>query len=375
MSAPDPKIAIFVTAAVALHAEGGGVQRCTHEYLAVLRAAGFTIHPAAYPFEHRPWVRVMRKLRPRPYRDAVPRGFADTVRREALAHNAGWVLLNQSEAAPLAVELADLRARGVRIGLLSHGTDSADYLHVARIRAEFHAGPAISAHDHRWLGDALFEEQVQHRNVDAVLCLSETDRLQAEWLGARNVAVLPRVITDRSLDRQPVAGRIGTIATLTHEPNYEGIVLLCRALARLPGHSDVRLRLVGNPAALGERLAREFTFIDYLGGLTDAQLTEEARTWSVFVNPMFCYPRGCSTKLAVPLEWRMPVATTRAGARGYVWDETLVPLVETPDELAALARRLSDPVKGAQQLPAVRALAERSPRPADLVETVRRVLS
>lgn len=373
MPSPDPQTAIFVTAAVALNTEGGGVQRCTHEYLAVLRAAGLRLHVAAYPFEHRLWVRILRRLRPRPYRDAVPRRFAEVVRREARERNAGWILLNQSEAAPLAAELADLRAQGVRIALLSHGTDSCDYIHVARIRAEFHGGPPVSDRDIRWLGTVLFEEQVQHRSVDAVLCLSETDRRQEQWLGAPNVVVLPRVVADRALDWQPVAGRIGTVATFTHEPNYEGIVLLCRALARQPG-TAVRLRLVGTPAALGQKIAAEFPFVDYLGGLTDAQLAGEARTWCAFVNPMFCYPRGCSTKLAVPLEWRIPVATTRAGARGYVWDETLIPLDETPDQLARSVLRLADPAAAALQRPSVEALAARSPRPADLAGLVRETL-
>lgn len=372
-TAPDTKTAIFVTAAVALNPEGGGVQRCTHEYISVLKAAGFTLHHAAYPFEHRPWVRVMRRLRPHPYRDAVPRGYAEVVRREAGARNAGWILLNQSEAAPMAVELADLRAQGVRIALLSHGTDSCDYPHVARIRADLGLGRPVSSRDDRWMGRIVFEEQEQHRNVDAVLCLSENDRQQALWLGARNVAVLPRVVADRSLDWRPVAGRLGTVATLTHEPNYEGIALLCRALApQRP--ANLALRLVGTPKPLGQRLAREFPFVQYLGGLSDAELAEEARTWSAFVNPLFCYPRGCSTKLAVPLEWRIPVATTRAGARGYVWDETLIPFTETPGELAALCLRLADPAQGAAQRGAVAAIASLSPSPADLAGIVKETL-
>ncbi|AOS45738.1 hypothetical protein Verru16b_02825 [Lacunisphaera limnophila] len=373
MPAPDPRSAIFVTAQVALNAEGGGVQRCTHEYLTVLRAAGFKLHLTPYPFEHRLWVRVLRKIRPQPYRDAVPRGFADRIREAALTHQAGWILLNQSEAAPLALELADLRQAGCRIALLSHGVDSTDYIHVARIREELHRGAPWNNRDNQWLGLTLFEEQRQHRNVDAVLCLSETDRVQEQWLGAGRVTVVPRVIGDRRLDWQPVAGRIGTVSTLTHEPNLEGLVLLGRELARTPVRG-LRLRLVGSPQALGQELARQFPFVDYLGALSDAALAEEARTWCAFANPLFCYPRGCSTKLALPLEWRLPVATTRAGARGYHWDETLVPLVETPVELAALIRRLADPVEAGRQRPAVDNLALHSPRPEDVARLVQHAL-
>jgi len=114
--------------------------------------------------------------------------------------------------------------------------------------------------------------------------------------------------------------------------------------------------------------------VEYLGGLSDAELTQEAKTWCAFVNPLFCYPRGCSTKLAVPLEWRIPLATTRAGARGYVWDEALIPLVESPEELADLAQRLGNLAIAGIQRAAVVALAEKSPRPADLADLVKSTL-
>jgi hypothetical protein len=373
MNTPDPLSAVLVSAAVALKPEGGGVQRCTREYIEVLRAAGLTLHMVAYPFEHRLRVRILRKFWKRPYRDAIPRGFAEEVRREVVTRNAGWILINQTEAAPLIPELAGMQAQGVRIALLSHGTDSCDYIHLARARTEFHQGRPISGRDKRWIGGLIFEEQIYHRLSDAVFCLSETDRQLAQWLGGRKVTVLPRVIADRPLDWTPAAGRIGTVGTLTHGPNYEGLVLFCRAVARRPDN-HITLRLVGTPEDLGKKLAAEFPFVEFLGGLSDADLAREAQTWCAFVNPLFCYPRGCSTKLAVPLEWRIPVATTRAGARGYVWDEDLIPLVETPDELARLVVMLATPAEAARQREAVIALAAKSPRPADLANLVRSTL-
>jgi hypothetical protein len=76
----------------------------------------------------------------------------------------------------------------------------------------------------------------------------------------------------------------------------------------------------------------------------------------------------------VPLSWRLPIATTRAGARGYVWDEKLVPLVETPAELAQLARQLSDPAQATRQRAAIQTLAGQSPRLGDLAVIVRDTL-
>ena len=364
---------LFVTAAIALASEGGGVQRCTHEYLSVLRAAGCQLEICQYPFEHRLLPRLIRKLRPKPYQRTLPEGFAANVREAARRSGAHWIFINQSEAA-LALKLSDLRGEGIRLCLLSHGTDSCDYLHLARIRAELHPDSPISRRDAQWLGGLLFEEQRQHRLFDAVFCLSETDRHLEQWLGGANVVVLPRVVADRALAWQPVAGRIGTVSTLTHGPNFEGLIQLCRTLAsRRTG--NLRLRIVGTPVTIGEQLARDFPIVDYLGGLSDAQLATEAVTWCAFVNPLFCYPRGCSTKLAVPLEWRIPIATTRAGARGYVWDEGLIPFAETPTQLADLVVSLSDPAVAQRQQAAVRLQAERSPNPATLSELVRRTLS
>ena len=74
------------------------------------------------------------------------------------------------------------------------------------------------------------------------------------------------------------------------------------------------------------RLAR-FRAIAPIG---DAGLAMEAATWSGFIHPIFCLPRGCSTKLAGALSWAMPIVTTAAGRRGYEWREGGVIEVETP---------------------------------------------
>jgi hypothetical protein len=372
MPQPDPKSAVFVSASYALEPEGGGVQRCTREYAAVAKAAGFALQFASYPFDNRLITRMRRMLTPAPYRHLIPPSFLGDIVRKARDARAGWIFFNQIEAAPMASSLAFLRGEGVRFALFSHGVDSSDYLHEARIRGEFGHGAPLSRRDASWLGRQLFTEMAQHRQFDVVFCLSENDRRIEQWLGGRAVHALPRVVEPRPLDWHPVPGRLGTVATLTHAPNYEGISLIGRALA--PRSAGLTVRLVGSPTETGRRLAREFPFIDFLGPLSDAQFEAEARSWCAFVNPVFCYARGCSTKLAVPLDWHLPVATTRAGARGYAWDESLVPLVETPDELAGLAVRLADPVRAMEMRPSIAALVERSPSLADVAEQMRAAL-
>jgi hypothetical protein len=68
-------------------------------------------------------------------------------------------------------------------------------------------------------------------------------------------------------------------------------------------------------------LAKNYPIVQYLGRLEEAELRVEAETWNAFLNPIFCNPRGCSTKLASAIAWCIPVITTPAGHRGYHWRE------------------------------------------------------
>ncbi len=355
--------AFFVTAQYALEPQGGGVQRCTHEYLRCLRGAGISAVPLTYAVDRRPSTRLRRKLAPAPYRHLISPASVDQIRQAIAAASPTWVFFNQIEAAQIVAELAMLRTGRTRFALLSHGVDSSDYLHTARVLGI----PARRAA--RWLGQQVVAEMEMHRHFDIVFCLSETDRTFHQWLGATSVHLVPRVIENSPIDWKPAAGRVGTICTLNHAPNREGIVSFAAAAKKLTG--TMKLRLIGRPESDGRALAEEYPNIEYLGGLSDEAFAEEARTWSAFINPIFCYARGCSTKLAVPLGWHLPIASTRAGARGYWWDEALVPLVDTPDELAMLAAQMASTVPDRTK---VSTLAQRSPQLVQNAELFRTAL-
>jgi hypothetical protein len=85
------------------------------------------------------------------------------------------------------------------------------------------------------------------------------------------------------------------------------------------------VRVVGGPQELGRWLADKYGTVDYLGTLDDAALAVEAATWNVFIHPIFCLPRGCSTKLAIGIAWQIPIVTTAEGRRGYLWDHGTMP--------------------------------------------------
>jgi len=68
--------------------------------------------------------------------------------------------------------------------------------------------------------------------------------------------------------------------------------------------------------------------------MLNEELARECESWSFFLNPVFYYSRGVSTKLAKALGMGLPVITTEIGNRGYQWEEGDLPAVNTPQEMA-----------------------------------------
>jgi hypothetical protein len=114
--------------------------------------------------------------------------------------------------------------------------------------------------------------------------------------------------------------------------------LFAEALQDLDG---IELRVVGGPESIGVALQNEFKSIRYLGELPDEKLTAEAATWCAFINPIFCYARGASTKVATALGWGLPVITTPHGARGYRWDQQALPLAKSVSEMLNITKQIA----------------------------------
>ena len=98
----------------------------------------------------------------------------------------------------------------------------------------------------------------------------------------------------------------------------------------------------------------------YLGPLSNELLEAEARTWSCFLHPIFCYARGASTKLATALSWEIPIVTTPTGRRGYTWRAGQLPTACDPLEFARLAESMLDPRRAAEAREQVREVATSS---------------
>lgn len=366
---PQPSIpAVFVSSRNALASAPGGIQVFTREQMEVLRAAGFGLTVVSYDVDRHPFVRLRRLLRPRPYANLLPPGLADEVTAAQRATGSAFVFLNSTDLTPLAADLsARMKLEEARIVLLSVGLESVDYLHAIRSRGGASTAEALT------LGRQFFAETEQRRFIDHVICLAPFEVEIERWLGARRVDWLPRTVPDRPLEWRPDPSRLGCVSTVNHPPNVEGLSLFLQEFERL-APAGVRFRLVGGPVAEGRALAERYPHLDYLGPLDEPALAAEAATWSCFVHPLFCYARGCSTKLAVALGWRLPIVTTPAGMRGYTWSAGHVPCAEEPRELAALALRTLEPAAARAVREQICLAASSAPTSADVAARLRDIL-
>jgi len=365
---PEPT-ALFVTEPSFLDpSRPGGVQRCSLEYVELLEAAGFCVVPHSVSVTASLVPRLKNKVGLGAY-ELYGRSLADGVLQAVERTGATLVALNQVYLLPAAREM---RARGakVRTVVLSHGNETGDFLHEV-VRGGAAGWRRVRAQAQ--LGKMLYEESAGFMDVDGVLCLSETERQIDQWLGADAVEVVPRTWTPDFLEWTPVQGRIGFVGALNHLPNVEGIGRVLDALSEMNAQG-VEVRIVGGGG--GADLAERFAGATCLGWLTDEELLEEARTWSLFLNPIWWYARGATTKLAQAIAWGLPLATSTPGKRGYEWGKGELLMTETPEAMAAAAARVAESPEIASALAdEVKRVAQSGPSLKEIAQRVRPVLT
>lgn len=366
--------ALFVSDATYLKLSPGGVQICTQEYINTLQTAGFSLSLFSYTPERRILSRLKRKLWPQPYADRLPATLADDVAARAEDNNIDFIFLNQVELAPIARQLRERLGTRCKIIVLSHGLESTDIFHAMRTKNEGSAFSQVKSSDLRILAQSLVAECQHRQYIDHIFCLSPFEIEIERWLGAKKVTWLPRTVPNNPLTWSPNFSRLGFVGTVDHPPNREGLLLFLEAFQKI-APDKVRLRLAGGPETAAKALTQRFSCVEYLGRLSDRELEEEARTWSCFVHPLFCYSRGCSTKLAIALGWQIPVITTPAGCRGYTWDQGDLSLAETPESLAHLALQMLDSEVAHSIQREVAAIAHSAPTITEIATKVRSALS
>lgn len=326
--------AIFVSYSRFLEPGGGGVQICSREYIASLGAAGFELHFNAYDFTRGLVARIRGRLSPEVWHTKEPAGLFERVVGSIIETGAQHVFFDHTAFADLSRRL---RMRFPNVGqiLLSHGAEGFDFCIDQQTRRKTRTENRPRPVAERMLGRILLEQMEQRRWFNAVLTLSPFEVEIEKWLGSTKSLWLPRVISEVPLNGQPIDQRVGCVSTLDHTPNHEGLIDLFDQLqGNVP--TEFRFRLVGAPSEKGNAIARRYSFVDYVGQLSNQDLRLEAATWCCFVHPLFLSAKGCSTKLAVALGWELPIATTEYGARGYRWNPRVLPLADSPVPLATL---------------------------------------
>jgi glycosyltransferase involved in cell wall biosynthesis len=288
----------------------GGVQLCTDEFLQYIRSAGF--NPVI--FAVKPTRSISKRFRARAGINVYDlydfENYANAVAGVVSGNEIDLIFLNQLNLCPLIRLLKPLLPLSTKFVGLSHGNESGDYLHEIN---KFRRPGFLET----WrLGSMLNSERDFFTNLlDGTVVISSNEKFIDQWLGASHVLYMPRILRPSFLEVRNILKRVGFVGTLDHLPNSTGLKELCRQLKS--ADFDGELRLIGSSGQTSSYLTSRYSFVNYLGRLSNAELEIEVSTWSVFLNPVFWYSRGSSTKLAQALNWGLPVISTPAGARGY----------------------------------------------------------
>jgi hypothetical protein len=365
---------IFVSYRGYLEGPRGGVQVCTEEYIEVIKAAGVDLRFCLFEGDRRLSTRISRRFVSSGYFRPTESAVFGAMARLIAERRPDFVFLNQVALAPLARKIRRRIPSDCKIVVLSHGLESTDLLHLIRLRQRFPLSGRVRPTAAIALGQAILCEQTSRGHIDLVCALSPFDAHLEQWVGAARVGWLPRVVKPAPLDWLPLGTRLGFVGTLDHAPNIEGLVEVLDRLSLRNDAGGLRVRVIGGPRVTGRWLVRKYPLVDYLGPLGDPELREEARTWNGFLHPIFCHPRGCSTKLGTAIAWGIPIVTTLPGHRGYTWKTGSLLLAATPDEFASLCIKLLDRTRAEEARQGVVVLAASSPRIDDVAVKLRGML-
>lgn len=320
----------------------GGVQLCSQEFLSIIREMNTELklfcvtHSRSYMF------RLLRKLNLDNYMGYNTDSYAAALKKTIVQHQITHVFINKAELLRFSKTIKQLELPNMvapKVVIMSHGNESGDLLGELTEYQARHKG-LLKLTGIIKLGLTLYTESFfRRRYVDLVCAMSEEESLIERWLGINHTFFIPRLIAgSERLQRNPIPGRFGYVGTLNHSPNLTAIKKLCDTLVRK--NIIPELRIVGHPPSIGMSLELEYKFIKYMGPLTDIELFEEVKTWAYSINPIFNYSRGASMKLAKYIEWEIPVITTKAGRRGYIFKKGS--LIETESNADAFAEAISN---------------------------------
>jgi glycosyltransferase involved in cell wall biosynthesis len=317
----------------------GGVKLCTREYLSLIKILfNVTVFQVKYHIDI--WYRLRVKLGINVYNDYNPKSYKELLIQTIRKNNISVVFLNLSNTAGFAAVIKDAFGENVKVVLCSHGNESGDYLHEAtRFKKQL---PFYRTLFSSFTLGSMLKKEAEFRQhfLNGILTVSPIEEALEKWIGAKKVMMVPRTMKAGFINWKPFAGRVGFMGDLSHGPNYFGINEVCKELNHF-ALNGVEVRIVGSPEWIGAELEKKYPFVKYTGYLNENELEDEISTWSAFLNPVFYYSRGVSTKLAKAFEWGLPVITTSIGCRGYQWKAGNPIFAESPAETVKIINEYS----------------------------------
>ena len=331
------KKAVFLTNKDSLYSEiTGGVQLCSQEFHGLIsKIDELEVTDYYVKFTRKIFDRIIIRLGFENYNMYDVRKDSIELLKYIENTNVEVVFINMTSLIGYSKIIKQKFGRKVKIVLLSHGNHSGDFLHLISKPID---GPnrLKSLLRKVRLGLLISKESLfRVRFLDSVITLSETEKQIENWFGSKKSIFVPRQLEPKFINYNPIKGRVGFVGRLDHPPNLQGIQILLEAL-KTCGFEEVEFRLVGAPLNYGASIKDDYPFINYLGELSDYELEDEVSTWAIFINPVWWYSTGASTKLAKAISWGIPIITTTAGMRGYFWKEGELITADTPVEMAKL---------------------------------------
>lgn len=323
--------AIFLSHPLLLKSEvTGGVQLCSQEFHEIISSCDDLILENYF-------VQFTKSI---PQRIQMKLGFENysmyNVAKDAPAlikyiqqENIEIVFINMASMMRYAKPIKEAFGQGVKIIVLSHGNHSGDFLHLITKPLKKENILQRTVNKIR-LGNLIATESLYRvMYLDGVIALSETEKQIENWFGAKRAVFLPRRLYTDFVEYKPDQNRIGFVGRLDHPPNIQGISILLDEMIK-NSNKEIKFRLVGAPVEEGNKIAKKYNCVEYLGELSDNELDKEITTWAFLLNPVWWYSTGASTKLAKAISWGIPIATTTAGMRGYFWKNGSLLVADTP---------------------------------------------
>lgn len=311
----------------------GGVVKCSKEFFNLIENCFEQVTYQTVEVDFRLISRIKRKIGVDVYNQYVPEKYIDEIKNKIACNSIKYIFLNMSDTMVFAKPLKELYGEDLKIVLLSHGNESGDFIHeITRFEEFFPFYKNLTANYK--LGSQLkLEYKYRLKYIDLVLTVSEIESQFEALIGAKNTLFIPRIIEKHPVEFNPALNRVGFFGDISHFPNFYGIKILCEALEN-EINEDFRFRIVGRFDNKLEKLKEKYPFLDVLGYLNYDDLQKEASTWSFFLNLVFYYSKGVSTKLADAISWGIPIITTHYGNRGYLLSEDSLPVVKDEKEMA-----------------------------------------